>query len=41
MYYLQVSLENLRGREYITPLFIKKYIDENILGISSNLKLYN
>jgi hypothetical protein len=33
--------ENLRGREYITPLFIKKYIDENILGISSNLKLYN
>ena len=33
--------ENLEGREYITPLFIKKYIDQNILGISSSLKPSN
>ena len=33
--------EDLEGREYITPLFIKKYIDQNILGISSSLKPSN
>ena len=38
---LLLVTQNLKGRAYITPSFIKKYIDQNILGISSNLKFYN
>ena len=33
--------ENLKGSQYITPSFIKKYIEENILGISSDLKRFD
>ncbi len=42
--YLELDLssllipETLEGREHISPAFLKKYIRENVLGISSSLK---
>jgi len=33
-----ISKTNVEGKEFINDEFIKKYIDENIMGISSHLK---
>ena len=33
-----ISKTKVEGKEFINDEFIKKYIDENIMGISSNLK---
>jgi hypothetical protein len=33
-----ISKTKVEGKEFINDEFIKKYIDENIMGISSHLK---
>ena len=33
-----ISKTKVEGKEFINDQFIKKYIDENIMGISSHLK---
>ena len=30
--------ENLEGKSYISPRFLSRYLEENILGISASLK---